>query len=157
METEEKTMKFAIACDPAGEVLRQPVKDILTELGVEYEDFGMNEGDPRDYPIFAVRAASAVVRGECDRGIILCGTGVGISIAANKVRGIRCCCCSDCYSAKMSRAHNDANMLALGGRVIAPELAKMIVETWVKAEFEGGRHQRRVDMFALIEDGKPLE
>ncbi|MCR4886814.1 MAG: ribose 5-phosphate isomerase B [Clostridiales bacterium] len=150
-------MKFAIACDPAGEVLRQPVKDILTELGVEYEDFGMNEGDPRDYPIFAVRAASAVVRGECDRGIILCGTGVGISIAANKVRGIRCCCCSDCYSAKMSRAHNDANMLALGGRVIAPELAKMIVETWVKAEFEGGRHQRRVDMFALIEDGKPLE
>ena len=150
-------MKFAIACDPAGEVLKQPVKDILTELGIEYEDFGMNEGDPRDYPIFAVRAASAVVRGECDRGIILCGTGVGISIAANKVRGIRCCCCSDCYSAKMSRAHNDANMLALGGRVIAPELAKMIVETWVKAEFEGGRHQRRVDMFALIEDGKPLE
>jgi len=157
METEEKAMKFAIACDPAGEVLKQPVKDILTELGIEYEDFGMNEGDPRDYPIFAVRAASAVVRGECDRGIILCGTGVGISIAANKVRGIRCCCCSDCYSAKMSRAHNDANMLALGGRVIAPELAKMIVETWVKAEFEGGRHQRRVDMFALIEDGKPLE
>ena len=150
-------MKFAIACDPAGEVLKQPVKDILTELGIEYEDFGMNEGDPRDYPVFAVRAANAVVRGECDRGIILCGTGVGISIAANKVRGIRCCCCSDCYSAKMSRAHNDANMLALGGRVIAPELAKMIVETWVEAEFEGGRHQRRVDMFALIEDGKPLE
>ena len=150
-------MKFAIACDPAGEVLKQPVKDILAELGIEYEDFGMNEGDPRDYPVFAVRAANAVVRGECDRGIILCGTGVGISIAANKVKGIRCCCCSDCYSAKMSRAHNDANMLALGGRVIAPELAKMIVETWVKAGFEGGRHQRRVDMFALIEDGKPLE
>lgn len=150
-------MKFAIACDPAGEVLRQPVKDILTELGIEYEDFGINEGDPRDYPVFAVRAANAVVSGRCDRGIILCGTGVGISIAANKVKGIRCCCCSDCYSAKMSRAHNDANMLAMGGRVIAPELAKLIVETWVKGEFEGGRHQRRVDMFTLIENGEPLE
>ena len=150
-------MKFAIACDPAGEVLRQPVKDILTELGIEYEDFGINEGDPRDYPVFAVRAANAVVSGQCDRGIILCGTGVGISIAANKVKGIRCCCCSDCYSAKMSRAHNDANMLAMGGRVIAPELAKLIVETWVKGEFEGGRHQRRVDMFTLIENGEPLE
>ena len=157
METEEKTMKFAIACDPAGEVLRQPVKDALTELGIEYEDFGINEGDPRDYPVFAVRAASAVVSGRCDRGIILCGTGVGISIAANKVKGIRCCCCSDCYSAKMSRAHNDANMLAMGGRVVAPELAKLIVETWVKGEFEGGRHQRRVDMFTLIENGEPLE
>lgn len=150
-------MKFAIACDPAGEVLRQPVKDALTELGIEYEDFGINEGDPRDYPVFAVRAANAVVSGQCDRGIILCGTGVGISIAANKVKGIRCCCCSDCYSAKMSRAHNDANMLAMGGRVIAPELAKLIVETWVKGEFEGGRHQRRVDMFTLIENGEPLE
>ena len=150
-------MKFAIACDPAGEVLRQPVKDALTELGIEYEDFGINDGDPRDYPVFAVRAANAVVSGKCDRGIILCGTGVGISIAANKVKGIRCCCCSDCYSAKMSRAHNDANMLAMGGRVIAPELAKLIVETWVKGEFEGGRHQRRVDMFTLIENGEPLE
>ncbi len=150
-------MKFAIACDPAGEVLKQPVKDMLTELGIEYEDFGMNEGDPRDYPVFAVRAAKAVTEGRCDRGIILCGTGVGISIAANKVRGIRCCCCSDCYSAKMSRAHNDANMLAMGGRVVAPELAKLIVEIWVKTEFEGGRHQKRIDMFPLIEEGLPIE
>lgn len=150
-------MKFAIACDPAGEVLKQPVKDMLTELGVEYEDFGMNEGDPRDYPVFAVRAAKAITEGRCDRGIILCGTGVGISIAANKVRGIRCCCCSDCYSAKMSRAHNDANMLAMGGRVVAPELAKLIVEIWVKTEFEGGRHQKRIDMFPLIEEGLPIE
>ena len=150
-------MKIAIACDPAGEVLKGPIKETLDQLGIEYEDFGIHEGEPRDYPIYAVRAANAVVRGECDRGIILCGTGVGISMAANKVRGIRCCCCSDCYSAKMSRAHNDANMLAMGGRVVAPELAKMIVEIWVKAEFEGGRHQRRIDMFSLIEEGKPLE
>ena len=140
-------MKFAIACDPAGVPLKEPIKETLKELGVEYEDFGINEGDPRDYPIFAVRAAGAVVNGDCDRGIILCGTGVGISIA----------CCSDCYSAKMSRAHNDANMLALGGRVIAPELAKLIVEIWVKTPFEGGRHQRRIDMFSLIEAGKPVE
>ncbi len=150
-------MKIAIACDPAGEPLKEPIKETLRDLGVDYEDLGINEGDPRDYPIFAVRAANAVVSGRCDRGIILCGTGVGISIAANKVKGVRCCCCSDCYSAKMSRAHNDANMLALGGRVIAPELAKTIVEIWVKGEFEGGRHQRRIDMFKTIEAGEPLE
>ena len=150
-------MKIAVACDPAGLPLKGPVEETLKELGVEYVDFGINDGDPRDYPIFAVRAANAVVSGQCDRGIILCGTGVGISMAANKVKGIRCCACSDCYSAKMSRAHNDANMLAMGGRVIAPELAKMITEIWVKGEFEGGRHQRRIDMFKLIEEGKPLE
>lgn len=150
-------MKIAIACDPAGQPLKGPIEETLTEMGVDYVDFGIHEGDPRDYPIFAVRAANAVQSGQCDRGIILCGTGVGISMAANKVKGIRCCCCSDCYSAKMSRAHNDANMLALGGRVVAPELAKMIVEIWVKGEFEGGRHQRRIDMFRLIEEGQPLE
>ena len=137
-------MKFAIACDPAGVPLKEPIKETLKELGVEYEDFGINEGDPRDYPIFAVRAANAVVNGDCDRGIILCGTGVGISIAANKVDGIRCCCCSDCYSAKMSRAHNDANMLALGGRVLGPELAMRIVDIFLSTEFLGGRHARRV-------------
>ena len=150
-------MKFAIACDPAGQPLKEPIKETLTELGVEYEDFGINEGDPRDYPVFAVRAANAVASGRCDRGIILCGTGVGISMAANKMKGIRCVCCSDCYSAKMSRAHNDANMLAMGGRVIAPELAKMIVVIWLDTPFEGGRHQRRIDMFTLIEDGKMVE
>ena len=150
-------MKFAIACDPAGAPLKAPITETLKALGLETGDCGINEGDPRDYPIFAVRAASAVVSGECDRGIILCGTGVGISIAANKVKGIRCCCCSDAYSAKMSRAHNDANMLALGGRVIAPELAKLIVEIWVKEPFQGGRHQKRIDMFSLIEEGKPVE
>ena len=150
-------MKIALACDPAGEVLKGPIKEKLEEMGVEYEDFGIFEGEPRDYPIYAVRAAKAVVTGKCDRGIILCGTGVGISMAANKVKGIRCCCCSDAYSAKMSRAHNDANMLAMGGRVIAPELAKLIVEIWVNGEFEGGRHQRRIDMFTKIENGEEIE
>ena len=150
-------MKIAIACDPAGMPLKGPIEELLTERGVPFVDLGMNEGDPRDYPVFAVRAARAVLSGECDRGIILCGTGVGISMAANKMKGIRCVCCSDCYSAKMSRAHNDANMLAMGGRVIAPELAKMIVEIWLDTPFEGGRHQRRIDMFHLIEEGKPVE
>ncbi|MBQ6951583.1 MAG: ribose 5-phosphate isomerase B [Clostridia bacterium] len=150
-------MKIAIACDPAGMPLKGPIEETLTELGIEYVDLGMNEGDCRDYPVFALRVANKVVNKECDLGIVLCGTGVGISIAANKVDGIRCCHCSDCYSAKMSRAHNDANMLALGGRVIAPELAKMIVETFVKGEFEGGRHQTRIDMFKIIEQGGQLE
>jgi ribose 5-phosphate isomerase B len=96
-------------------------------------------------------AAQAVASGECDRGIIICGTGVGISIAANKVKGIRCVACSDCYSAQMSRRHNNANMLALGARVVGADLAKLIVKLWLEAEFEGGRHQRRVDMITKIE------
>lgn len=150
-------MKIAIACDPAGMPLKGPIEETLTELGIEYVDLGMHEGDCRDYPVFALRVANKVVNKECDFGIVLCGTGVGISIAANKVDGIRCCHCSDCYSAKMSRAHNDANMLALGGRVIAPELAKLIVENFVTGEFEGGRHQTRIDMFKIIEQGGQLE
>lgn len=150
-------MKIAIACDPAGMPLKGPIEETLTELGIEYVDLGMHEGDCRDYPVFALRVANKVVNKECDFGIVLCGTGVGISIAANKVDGIRCCHCSDCYSAKMSRAHNDANMLALGGRVIAPELAKLIVENFVTGVFEGGRHQTRIDMFKIIEQGGQLE
>ena len=150
-------MRIAIACDPAGEVLKAPIEELLRERGIDYEDLGMHEGDTRDYPVFAVRAARKVLSRECDFGIILCGTGVGISIAANKMKGIRCCCCSDCYSAKMSRAHNDANMLALGGRVVAPETARMIVETFLDGVFEGGRHQRRIDMFSVIEAGGELE
>lgn len=94
--------------------------------------------------------------GECERGILCCGTGIGISIAANKVKGIRCCACSDCYSAKMSRAHNDANMLALGARVVGTELGRMIAQTFLTSEFEGGRHQRRIDQIAAIENGEDL-
>ena len=149
-------MKIAVACDPAGLPLKGPVEETLKELGVEYVDFGINDGDPRDYPIFAVRAANAVVSGQCDRGIILCGTGVGISMAANKVKGIRCVVCSEPYSARMSRLHNNSNMLALGSRVVGTELARMIVETWLDADFEGGRHQRRVDLISAIEDGKTI-
>ncbi|MBE5782297.1 MAG: ribose 5-phosphate isomerase B [Clostridiales bacterium] len=151
-------MKIAVACDPAGVVLKDAVMETLKELGAEATYLGIHDNDTtRDYPVFALRAAKAVAAKEYDRGIVICGTGVGISIAANKVKGIRCCCCSDCYSAKMTRAHNDANMLAIGGRVIAPETAKMIVEIFMTTEFEGGRHQRRVDQITAIENGQELE
>jgi len=148
---------IVLANDHAAVALKEEIKKLLDARGLEYKDLGTNSSESVDYPVYGEAAARAVASGECELGIILCGTGLGISMAANKVKGIRCCCCSDCYSAKMSRAHNDANMLALGGRVIAPELARMIVEIWVKGEFEGGRHQRRIDMFSLIEDGKPVE
>lgn len=150
-------MKIAIACDPAGLVLRDAVTNMLHERGIETEYFGINEDDTtRDYPVFALRAAKAVQSGECQYGIIMCGTGVGISIAANKVKGIRCCCCSDAFSAKMTRAHNDANMLAMGGRVIAPETAVMLAEAFLDTPFEGGRHQRRVDQITAIENGEDI-
>ena len=103
------------------------------------------------------RAARAVASGECDRGIVICGTGVGISLAANKVKGIRCVVCSEPYSAQMSRLHNNANMLAFGARVIGPELAKMIARVWLETPFEGGRHQRRVDLITRIEKGDILD
>ena len=131
---------------------------VLEERGIGYTYFGISENDTcRDYPVYACRAAKAVQSGEYKYGIIMCGTGVGISIAANKMKGIRCCCCSDAYSAKMTRAHNDANMLAMGGRVIAPETAMLLTETFLDTPFEGGRHQRRIDMFTLIENGESLE
>ena len=106
--------------------------------------------------MFAQRAAKAVVSGDCERGILCCGTGIGLSIAANKVKGIRCCACSDCYSAKMCRVHNDANMLALGARVVGAELGRMIAQTYLTTEFEGGRHQRRIDQITAIENGEDL-
>lgn len=151
-------MKIAVACDPAGIVLKKTIEEKLKQLGHEPVYYGIHDQDTtRDYPIFGHRAAKAVASGECEMGIIACGTGVGISIAANKVKGIRCCCCSDAYSTKMTRAHNDANMLALGGRVIAPETAEMLVEIFMTTPFEGDRHQRRIDMFPVIEAGGELE
>ncbi len=152
-------MKIAIACDPAGLVLADAMKEVCAELGHESVFLGMHEGEAcRDYPVFGLRAARAVKNGECDMGIILCGTGVGISMAANKVRGIRCCCCSDVYSAKLSREHNDANILAMGGRVVAPENAALIARTFLETPFSGvDRHQKRIRMFTVIEDGGDLE
>ncbi len=148
---------IAIACDHAALEMKREVEELLSARGLEYKDFGTYTTDSCHYPVFGMRAARAVASGECERGIVICGTGIGISLAANKVKGIRCALCSDPYSAKMTRAHNDANMLALGARVIGVELARMIVEAWLDTPFEGGRHQTRVDMITAIENGESIE
>ena len=143
---------IALGSDHAGRGLKEEIKKLLDERGLEYVDFGTDTDDSCDYPVFGFAAASAVADGKCDRGLLFCGTGVGISLAANKVKGIRCVVCSEPYSARMSRLHNNSNMLALGSRVVGTELARMIVETWLDTDFEGGRHQRRVDLISAIEE-----
>ena len=144
-------MKLAIACDHGGLTLKGILLAHLRELGHEVVDFGTNTPDSCDYPDFALPAAEAVARGECERGILICSTGIGISIAANKVPGIRCAHCHDTYSAKYTRLHNDANMIAFGQKVIGDGLMLEIVDTFLNTAFEGGRHQRRVDKIADIE------
>lgn len=148
---------IAIACDHAGIDLKPAIIEVLNELGLEYRDFGTNSHESVDYPIYGARAAHAVADGTCDRGIVLCGTGVGIGIAAGKVRGIRCVCCSDTYSARMSRLHNNANMLSMGARVVGTELAKDIARVWLTTEFEGERHARRVGLLEKLDRGEDLE
>ncbi|MBQ6706490.1 MAG: ribose 5-phosphate isomerase B [Clostridia bacterium] len=148
---------IAIACDHAALETKEAVKSFLADLGVEYCDFGTYDRKSCDYPVYAAKAANAVASGECDKGILICGTGIGMSLAANKVKGIRCAACSEPFSAKMSRAHNNANMLAIGARVIGIELAKMIISEFLNTPFEGDRHQRRVDMIIKLENGEPLE
>ena len=147
---------IVIASDHGGYALKQELMAHLKEKGVEFEDIGTYSEASCNYPEYAERAARGVAEGKYEKGILVCGTGIGISIAANKVKGIRCCACSDCYSAKMSRAHNDANMLALGARVVGTELGRMIAQTFLTSEFEGGRHQRRIDQIAAIENGEDL-
>ena len=148
---------IVLANDHGGLILKQPVIEVLNELKLSYEDIGTNSAESTDYPLWGYKAAKLVSSGKYDRGIIICGTGVGISMSANKVKGIRCVVCTDCYSAKLSRAHNDANMLSLGGRVVGPDLAKMIVRIWLETPFDGGeRHSRRVQMIMDIEQGKEL-
>lgn len=143
---------IAIGCDHTGIDLKPSVLEVLEEMGLKYKDFGTFSHDSVDYPIFGRKAADAVASGECELGIILCGTGQGIGITANKVHGVRCCICSEPYSAKMGREHNDANMLAMGARVVGSELAKMIVRTFLTSSFQGERHQRRVKEINAIDD-----
>ena len=143
---------IAVASDHAGLPLKLEIIKLLEERGLEYRDYGTYTTESCDYPQFGEAPAGAVASGECDRGLLFCGTGIGISLSANKVRGIRCAVCSEPYSARMSRLHNNANMLALGARVVGTDLARMIVETWLDAEFEGGRHSRRVDMITAMEE-----
>ena len=147
---------IALGSDHAGLPLKKEIMTLLDSMGLEYKDFGTYTSDSCDYAIYAQRAAKAVAAGECERGILCCGTGIGISMAANKVKGIRCACVSDCYSAKMTRMHNDANMLAMGARVVGGDLGKMIAEIFLTTEYEGGRHQRRVDQIMAIEAGEDL-
>lgn len=146
-------MKIAIGCDHAGFELKDVVAAKLKDEGYEVIDCGTNSTEPVDYPIFAHAAGKAVAAGEADRGIVVCGSGIGISIAANKVPGIRCALCTSAEMAEMSRRHNDANMLAMGARMISRQTAFDIVDRWLATEFEGGRHQRRVDMIEEIQQG----
>ncbi|NLI21515.1 MAG: ribose 5-phosphate isomerase B [Clostridiales bacterium] len=148
---------IALASDHVGLSLKNEIKTLLDEMGLAYCDYGADSAERVDYPIYGARAARAVASGRCERGIICCGTGVGISLAANKVRGIRCVVCSDCYSAMLSRQHNDTNMLSMGSRVVGTELGRMIARIWLTTEFEGGRHQRRVDQIAALERGEAIE
>lgn len=138
-------MKIGIGSDHGGFELKEHIKQYLEEEGVEYIDYGTNSTESVDYPDFGKGVAEAVISDEVDRGIVICGTGIGISIAANKVKGIRCALCGDTFSARMSRAHNDANVLALGGRVLGVGLALDIVKEFLQGEFEGGRHAKRIN------------
>ena len=145
-------MKIVIGCDHAALTLKDAVKAHLLELGHEVKDFGIYQaGEKCDYPEKAAEVARYLRDGNAERGILICGTGVGMSIAANKVKGIRACCCSDTFSARMTRAHNDANILTFGERVVGQGLAMELVDAFLTTEFEGGRHQRRVDLITKLE------
>ena len=144
-------MKISLGCDHGGLELKETIKAHLLERGFEVEDFGTYSKDSCDYPDFARPAAEAVASGACERGILVCTTGIGVSITANKVKGVRCALLSDLTSAKMTRQHNDTNMMALGQGVVGPMLALQIVDVWLDTAYEGGRHQRRIDKMMAIE------
>ncbi|MEL7567318.1 MAG: ribose 5-phosphate isomerase B [Dehalobacterium sp.] len=144
-------MKLALGSDHGGFKLKEIIKEYLTKENIAFEDFGTFGEDSVDYPDFAEKAAEAVVSGICERGILICGTGIGIGIAANKIPGIRAALCHDVFSARASREHNDANILTMGERVIGRGLALEIVKTWLAADFAGGRHGCRVDKIKSIE------
>lgn len=153
----EKKLKIAFGSDHVGLELKPIIIEYVQSLGYETYDFGTKSGERTDYPIYGKKVGEAVANGAYDLGIVICGTGVGISLAANNVKGIRACVCSDCYSAKLSRMHNNTNVLAFGSRVVGSELAKMIVKSWLDAKYIGGRHQRRVEELAAIENDDDCE
>ena len=147
---------IALGCDHGGYDLMQEVIAHLEKRGLEYKNFGTYTKDSCDYPEFAHAVAHSIVNGECEKGILICGTGIGISIAANKIDGVRAALCSDVYSAKMTKQHNNANIICLGGRVTGRELACMIVDAWLGAEFEGGRHARRIAILINLKKKRPI-
>lgn len=144
-------MKIALGSDHVGYDLKTKIAEHLQSKGIETQDFGSCDSNRCDYPIYGEQVARAVAKGDFDKGILICGTGVGISISANKVKGIRAVVCSEPYSALLSRQHNDTNILAFGARVVGEDLAKMIVDAWLSGEYEGGRHQKRLDLIQEIE------
>ena len=139
-------MKIAIGSDHGGFELKEIIKSYIEKLGYDYKDFGAYDKNSIDYPVISKEVARAVAGKDFDRGIVICGSGLGVAIAANKVKGIRAVTCHDTYCAKMSRLHNDANVLTMGGRVVGSDVACEIVKIWLESEFEGGRHQKRIDM-----------
>lgn len=144
-------MIIGIGSDHAGFDLKEEMKKFMEENGYEVRDFGTNNKESVDYPDFGRSVGEAVAAGEIDKGVVICGTGIGISISANKVKGVRAALCGDVFSARMSREHNDANVIAMGGRVLGVDLAKEILLTYLKSEFQGGRHEIRVNKIAEIE------
>ena len=149
-------MKLAIGNDHTAIDLKRVIMDHLTERGIEVVNVGTDSTESFDYPISGYRVGRLVAEGEVDGGVLICGTGVGISLAANKVKGVRACVCSEPYTAALSKRHNNANIIAFGARVVGDELAKLIVDSWLDASYEGGRHERRVQMLMSIEDGAEL-
>ncbi|MBE6720826.1 MAG: ribose 5-phosphate isomerase B [Ruminococcaceae bacterium] len=147
---------ISIGSDHAGFPLKEEIKKFLDEKGVEYKDVGCYSTESTDYAISAQKACDLVVSGECDKAVLVCGTGIGISMAANKVKGIRAAACSDYFGAKYARLHNDANCLCLGARITGVGSAIELVDVFLNTEFEGGRHQRRIDQIADIQNGKKL-
>ena len=150
-------MKIAIGNDHAALELKNHIVDYLVKEGHEVVNFGTDTPASTDYPIYGARVAHAVANGECERGVVICGTGIGISISANKVKGIRCALCSEPVSARLTRQHNDANVRAMGARIIGPAMAEEIVRTFLTTEFEGGRHSRRIDLITKLENGQTIE
>ena len=143
---------IAIGSDHGGFALKQEIMKHLEDRKLEYIDFGTYSSDSCDYPQYGAAVGRAVASGSCERGILICGTGIGISISANKIHGVRAALCGDCFSAEMTRRHNDANIVALGARVVGPGLALKIVDTFLDTEFEGGRHERRVQQMMALEN-----
>ena len=150
-------MKIAIGCDHAGVEMKKEIKEYLEEKGYEVINVGTDSSERFNYPVSGYKVARMVADGEVDGGILICGTGVGISLSANKVHGIRACVCSDPYTAKLSKQHNNTNIIAFGARVIGIETAKMIVDEWLNAKYEGGRHQVRIDQIKEIEETQHLK
>lgn len=145
---------IALACDHGALALKEAIKAHLESRGLEYKDFGTYTADSCDYPDFAAPAARAVASGECEKGIVCCTTGIGVSIVANKIPGVRCALLHDHMSARLTRQHNDANMMALGAAITSPMMAKELIDIFLGTEFEGGRHQRRVDKITALESKK---